>query len=453
MKNYLALIMALITIWINAQTSGGGEANPDLRTHQEALNNFQDHRFGMFIHWGPVTLRGTEIGWSRGVQVPIEDYDSLYKEFNPVLFDAQKWVKTAKEAGMKYMVITSRHHDGFSLWDSQYTDYDMTNTPYGKGVLKDLADECKKQGIDFGIYYSICDWHHQDYPVEYPHKDYKYHVEKEITDATEKDQMNRYIAFIKNQLKELIDLYDPSLIWFDGEWEWAWTHEMGMDLYAYLRGLKNDLLINNRVDKGREGMAGITKSFKYAGDFATPEQEIGKYDISNAWESCITIARQWAWKANDQLKSEKECIQTLVQTVGGGGNLLLNVGPMADGRIEQRQKDRLKAVGDWLKVYGDAVYGTRGGPFMPNNDFVSTRKDQRVFLHLLNDPGQEINLPVAKSYKVKSVYYMGQEVELDWEKKKGLLTISLDGDLPDENVSVIVIEMNKGTEGLESVKI
>ena len=142
-----AMICMISVISVQAQFSGGGEANPDLPTHEKALENFKDMRFGMFIHWGPVSLRGTEIGWSRGREVPIEEYDNLYKEFNPVLFNAAEWVSTAKNAGMKYIIITSRHHDGFSLWDSQYTDYDMAATPYGKGVLKALADECRKQGV------------------------------------------------------------------------------------------------------------------------------------------------------------------------------------------------------------------------------------------------------------------------------------------------------------------
>jgi alpha-L-fucosidase len=442
-----ALVLLMFTGSINAQnTSGGGEANPDLKTNAIALKRFQDNRFGMFIHWGPVALRGTEISWSRGREVTIEDYDNLYKEFNPVLFNADEWVKAAKDAGMKYIVLTSRHHDGFCLWDSKYTDYDMKSTPYGKGILKELSAACKKQGIDFGLYYTICDWHHEDYPVVYPDKDYKFHLEKDITDPAVKEKMDHYITYMKNQLKELIEDYDPTLFWFDGEWEWAWTHEMGMDLYAYLRGLKDDLLINNRIDKGREGMAGVTKSFKYAGDYATPEQEIGKYEVNRAWESCITIASQWAWKANDKLKTEKECIQTLVQTVGGGGNLLFNVGPMADGRIEQRQIKRLQEMGDWMNLYGKSIYGTRGGPFLPNEIMVSTHKGKQIYIHLLKNPEGEINLKLPNGYKVKKSHFMNDIMELDWEVKKGEIIISVPETLPNENVSVIVLEMNKSTD-------
>ena len=452
-KIYISVtVVLLLAVASKAQQSGGGEANPNLFTHQKALKAFQDNRFGLFIHWGPVTLRGEEISWSRGVQIPKEEYDNLYKEFNPVLFNASDWVKTARDAGMKYIVLTTRHHDGFSLWDSQYSDYDMANTPYGKGIVGALADECKKQGIDFGIYYSICDWRHEDYPVEYPDQKYQFHTEKNITDPEVKMQMDRYTLFMKNQLKELIENYDPSLIWFDGEWEWAWTHEMGMDLYSYLRGLKDDLLINNRVDKGRQGMEGTTKSHIFAGDFATPEQRVGSFDNKNAWETCMTIAQQWAWKANDKVKSKKECIHTLLQTVGGDGNLLFNVGPMADGRIEQRQVERLKEMGDWLAINGEAVYGTRGGPYQPTSYMVSTKKNNKIYLHLLSHPGKDLTLPFPKSIKINKAYFLDGNAQVKVNQDKASFDINLPDSLPDEIASVIVLELNKPAADIDVIE-
>ncbi|MCK0157162.1 alpha-L-fucosidase [Cellulophaga sp. F20128] len=439
---YTVVLFSLFTLFtVNAQLSGGGEANPNLTTNTKALESFKDMRFGMFIHWGPVALRGTEISWSRGKQVAIDDYDNLYKEFNPVLFNAATWVKTAKDAGMKYMALTTRHHDGFCLWDSKHTDYDMGNTPYGKGIIKELVEECKKQGIVFGAYYTVCDWKHEDYPVVYPYKE-NVRIDREIKDPKEKAGMQRYITFMKNQLKEIIDNYDPAFIWFDGEWEWAWTHEMGMDMYKYLRELKDDILINNRVDKGREGMAGITKSIKYAGDYATPEQQIGKFDNKNAWESCMTIATQWAWKANDKLKSKKECIQTLVRTIGGDGNLLLNVGPMADGRIEQRQIDRLKEVGDWVKINQDAIYGTRGGPYLPTDYMVSTRKENKIYVFLLQHPEKEIEVTLPKKTRITKAYFLDGNTPVTFKNGKNSAAITLPDVLPDDSVSVITLELN-----------
>jgi len=200
MRNFTCIVFCLLfSLHGEAQYSGGGEAYPQLVTHQGSLENFRAMRFGMFIHWGPVALMGEEISWSRGKQIPKEKYDNLYQEFNPELFDAAQWVGAARAAGMKYLVITSRHHDGFSLWESQYTQYDMAATPYGKGILQALANECQKQGIAFGFYYSICDWYHPDYPVEYPDPDYSLHETKGMSPEVKK-QMERYVSFMQNQL-------------------------------------------------------------------------------------------------------------------------------------------------------------------------------------------------------------------------------------------------------------
>jgi alpha-L-fucosidase len=434
------------------QYSGGGEAHPGLTTHPEALKEFQDMRFGMFIHWGPVTLRGEEISWSRGREIPIEEYDQLYKEFNPELFDAAEWVGAAKAAGMKYLVITSRHHDGFSLWDSRYTDYDMASTPYGKGVLKALAQECQKQGIKFGTYYSICDWYRSDYPVVYPDPDYNSHEGKDMDPVTRK-LMDQYIAFMKNQLRELIEDYNIFVVWFDGEWEWAWTHEMGMDMYAYLRDLKDDLLINNRVDKGRAGMEDKSRDPRYAGDFATPEQNIGDFDRRYAWETCMTIGNQWAWNPGETLKSKDECIHTLLHTIGGDGNLLFNVGPMPDGRMEARQVDLLKEMGKWISRNQEAVYGTRGGPYMPTETLVSTHQDNRIYLHLLKHPGDNLTLPLEEGIRIQSASFLADGTALSFKQSGDTFTLNLPASLPDETATVIVLEVDQSASEIEPIKL
>ena len=437
----------------NAQLTGGGEANSNLYTNQESLEDWQDMRFGMFIHWGPVTLRGTEIGWSRGREITTDDYDRLYKEFNPVLFDADEWVRTAKQAGMRYLIITAKHHDGFSLWDTEYSDYNIMNTPYGKDVLKALAEACEKQGIEFGIYYSIADWYHPDHPVNYPYEGYREDMRKsrELTEE-ERRSMARYVTFMKNQLRELIENYDPVVLWFDGEWEWAWTHEMGMDLYAYLRNLDPDLLINNRVDRGRQGMQGMTISDKYAGDFSTPEQEVGNYNTEEPWESAITIGKQWAWRPNDELKSTKELTSLLLNTIGGDGNLLLNVGPMMDGRIEQRQSKRLQEVGEWLDQNGRSIYGTRGGPYMPTESMVSTRKGNKIFLHLLDYSESAVTLPIPEGIRINNAEFISTGEQLDLHQMNGNILITLPSELPDDLTSVIELELNESAEKLSTIE-
>jgi alpha-L-fucosidase len=430
-KFIIFAILLLISVSVAQKTGGGGEAFPNLKTNPEILQKWQDLKFGLFIHWGPVALRGTEIGWSRGKQVPIEEYDSLYNEFNPMLFDATEWVRIAKTAGMKYLIITTKHHDGFSLFDSEYTNYDIMATPYGRDVLKELAEECKKQDILFGTYYSIADWKHPHYTTRYGGD----------PRPVEESNMDRYIVFMKNQLRELVENYDTNILWFDGEWEGSWNHEYGMDLYSYCRELKHNVLINNRVDKGRRGFQGTTISNNYAGDFGTPEQEIGTFNIEEPWESCITICKQWAWKPNDHMKSLRECLHTLVQTVGCGGNLLFNVGPMLDGRIEQRQIERLNEMGEWLNLNGNSIYGTKGGPFKPTSWMVSTHRENSVYVHLLYWPDKKLLLPNLPDHDVVAVKLMNGE-PLEYESATDYLTIVLPEMPPDENVSVLRLDLD-----------
>lgn len=344
----------------------------------QAIKAWQDKRFGMFIHWGPVSLKGTEIGWSRGRQVPAADYDLLYQRFNPTRFDAREWVKVAKEAGMKYLVITSKHHDGFCLWPSRYTDYHIGNTPFKRDVLQELSDACKQQGLQFSTYYSVCDWYHPDYPLDSPGG----------SQAKANANMPRYYQYVKNQTRDIIDNYGPlGIMWFDGEWEKPWTRAYGNELYGYLKQIQPSLIINNRVSKGRHGMAGTTRqSDLNAGDYDTPEQRVGGFNRERPWETCMTICQQWAWKPNDHMKSLQQCIRTLLQTVGGDGNLLFNVGPMPDGRIEPRQVERLQEMGAWLQDYGQGVYGSRGGPFKPGRWGASTCKANMIYLYIMNWP-------------------------------------------------------------------
>lgn len=353
-------------------------SDADLRWWREA-------RFGMFVHWGPVSLRGTEIGWSRGDQVPADEYDALYRQFNPTNFDANVWARLAKDAGMKYLVLTSKHHDGFCLWDTQFTDYNIMNAPFGRDVVKELSEACRKQGIIFCTYHSICDWRHPDYPLGSP------------GGKTQKaaPNLDRYNDYLKRQVAELIQNYGPlGVMWFDGEWEAPWTAQRGLDLYEQCRALQPSILVNNRVGKARRGMEGSWQAGAFSGDFDTPEQRVGAFETNRAWESCITICQQWSWKPNDKLKSFEECIHTLVRTAGGDGNLLLNVGPMPSGDIEPRQADRLREIGVWLKENGQSIYGTRGGPFPPDDWGAITHQQNQVFVHVLNWRGtNSVTLP------------------------------------------------------------
>jgi alpha-L-fucosidase len=376
-----------------------GAAAPRVPT--PALEAWRADRFGLFIHWGPVSLKGTEIGWSRagerrgyrgpGTQVPVEVYDNLYKEFNPVQFNAREWVALAQAAGMKYLVFTSRHHDGFSMFDTQASDYKITSplSPFRRDVVKELADACHAAGLKFGLYYSQPDWHHPD--------------------AFTPDRHANYLAYLKAQVREICTNYGRlDILWFDGLGKKAEDYG-AVEVNRMARELQPHLLINNRN--------GLPE------DFDTPEQRVGKYQDHRPWESCITICKQWAWKPNDTMKSLEECVQTLVRCAGGDGNLLFNVGPMPDGRIEPRQVERLKEMGAWLGKNGESIYGTRGGPWHPTRNFASTRRGNTVYLHVFKWENAALELP-ALPLAVKSAQVLGGG-PADVQTRDGKLTVTV----------------------------
>lgn len=412
------------------------------KTSPEVMKSFMDKRFGMFIHWGPVSLRGTEIGWSRDKEVNKEEYDSLYKEFDPVLFNADAIVKTAKDAGMKYLTITAKHHDGFCLWPSKFTNYTIANTPYKKDIVGALNEACKKQGIKFCIYYSALDWHHPEYPIHSAHN--------QTIDI--KSDMSKYITYMKNQLKELITNYDPYMLWFDGGWEKPWTNDMGQDMYAYLKKLKPDVIINNRLGKEMAGVGNKKIDEKdMVGDYDTPEQAIGRMNMETSWESCFTICNQWSWKPNDKMKSLATCLKILSQTSGGNGNLLLNVDPMPDGRIEARQTTLLKEIGNWLKENGEAIYNTLGGPYEPNDNYTTTRKGNKIFVHVIKTDTASITLKNIPGRKILKAHTMvGENVKT--ENGDDTFKIVLPQNHAGKNEYIIVLELDGDAENVPVIE-
>jgi alpha-L-fucosidase len=347
-----------------AYNSGEQSFMTESKAQKDArMSWWRDARFGMFIHWGLYSIpagtwNGKEYGGAsewliNTAKVKIKDWEPLQKQFNPVNFDAKKIVGAAKAAGMKYIVITSKHHEGFAMWPTKQGTWDIGHTAFKRDPLKELSDECKKQGIKFCTYHSILDWHHPDHtPRE------KYDERPEV-----KADFERYVKFMKAQLKEVVTRYNPAVMWFDGEWLNTWNHERGVDLYNYVRGLKPDIIINNRVDTGRAGMSGLSAA-GFAGDFGTPEQEIPANGLSIDWESCMTMNGSWGYHAGDNnWKSTDTLIFNLVDCASKGGNYLLNVGPNSLGEIPAASVERLEAVGKWLNQNGEAVYGSKASPF------------------------------------------------------------------------------------------
>jgi alpha-L-fucosidase len=415
-----------------------GAVSPGGAASKEVMNEFMDKRFGMFIHFGPVTLRGTEIGWSRNHEVAQDDYDSLYREFDPVLFDADAWVKAAKDAGMKYLTITAKHHDGFCLWPTAVSSYNIMNGPFKKDIVGELAKACRRQEITFCVYFTVLDWHDPDYPTRSP-----YDSTRDV-----KGNMTRFVTTMEKELKEIVTQYHPFMLWFDGYWEKYWTKEDGKEIYRYLKTLDPKVIINNRLGK----MPSALSDTGSVGDFLTPEQQIGQLNMKEPWESCITICNQWAWKPNDQMKSLQQCIRTLVRTAGGNGNLLFNVGPMMDGRMEARQIRRLKEMGDWLKKYGESIYSTKGGPYAPNEVFATTRKGNKIYLHVMERKANTLALPPLPEANIKKAWFLNGNAVTFTGDAKGGYKIDLPATLPDINSSVIVLELDRNAEELPVIK-
>ncbi len=442
MKNILLLLLAAILI----QCGGPKEKVPEqidfLNESGEDFNRrmewWRDAGFGMFIHWGPYavpagihkgdSIKGIGEWIMNSAAIPVEEYEQYSSRFNPQKYDAGEWVDIAKNAGMKYIIITSKHHDGFCLWDSEITGYDvMDHAPIGRDLLAELKAACDEQGIVLGFYHSIMDWHHPD--AQAPHYP--------TYNTGEKKNPNfdlYYEEYLKPQVGELVEKYDPAVMWFDGEWIPEYTHEQGLEMYNFVRGLKPEVIINNRVDKGRRGMQGMNEEgMDYAGDFGTPEQEILEGTSAFDWESCMTMNDTWGFKSWDHnWKSSEALIHNLVDIAAKGGNYLLNVGPTAEGLIPEPSIDRLKEMGEWISVNGEVIYGS--GSLKDYKEGVSTyyvtsKDGSEVFVVVTSWPGTELTFSKVSPADGTQIFMLGYEQPMEWTKNEdGIIKV----ELPDE---------------------
>jgi len=392
--------------WVNGKVgtpeSVAVPGNQDVR-----MQWWRDAKFGLFLHWGPASVNGTEISWSRAghpfdhpsdsAVVPPAVYDNLYKQFNPVKFDAEAWMRMAKDAGMKYVVFITKHHDGFSMWPTELRpDYSIMAGPFKRDLCKEIADAAHKEGLKLGWYYSTRDWTHPDYLV---------------------GDNSKYDAFYRGQVKELLSNYGRvDVMWFDHV-AGNWADYKFKELFDMVNQLQPGILVNDRAarfirptkDQPGPGLVPMVN-----GDFDTPEQKVGKFQYGRAWESCITMTEckdggGWSYRPDGRTRTWEECVRMLVQTVTGDGNLLLNVGPMPTGEIDPKQVEALHQMGEWIRKYGETIYGTRGGP-IPNGEWGGcTTKGNKVWVHVLQWPDETLRLgPLAAKVQSSRVLTGGE---------------------------------------------
>jgi len=369
---------------------------------------------------------GTEISWSRANSnplcpnkgpIPVDVYDNLYRSFDPVLFDTDRWAGVAKDAGMRYVVLTAKHCDGFCLWPTATIDYHIGRTPFRRDVCGELAASVRKAGLRIGWYYSPMDWRDPDCRT---------------------GRNADYVKRMQGQIAELMTRFGRiDLLWFD--WDGGtipWDQEA---TYRLVREAQPAIVINNRLDCSFGGLS-ADRDMGPNADYLTPEQVIGAYNDERPWETCMTLGTQWSWKPDDKIKSEDEVIRILAGCAGGDGNLLLNVGPMPDGRIEPRQVDVLRGVGAWLGRCGESIYGTRGGPFKPGRYGASTRRGNRIYVHVFAWAGPSLKLPPLPAKVIGSRVLGGGQASVR-QSDAGLEILVPEGDRHPAD-TVVVLELD-----------
>lgn len=384
------LLTIALTLALGATTYAESVVVPQMtetkEQQEERIKWFRDAKFGLFIHWGPAALVGEEISWSMMDRiesgdhhkvVPRDKYMNLYKEFNPVNFDADELMGLAKDAGMTYMVFVSKHHDGFSLWDTKQqhfpedsefaSTYSISDTPYKRDVMKDVQAATLKHGLKLGWYYSTRDWTHPEYLV---------------------GDNKIYNEYYENQVEELLSEYGPvDMLWFDhcfGDWDQYTIPRLYEKMYKH----NPDLVVNNRAARGIKDIPAEFEPLAIA-DYDTPENRMGAFQHGRAWESCMILSPHpdhggWSYRNGSETRSLDETIKLLSSCVTGDGNMLLNLAPLPDGSLKPEERAILEGIAPWMKQYGEAVYATRGGPWINGDWGGATYKDNNVYLHLFD---------------------------------------------------------------------
>jgi alpha-L-fucosidase len=410
---------------------------------------YRDAKFGMFIHWGPYSQASVEASWPIMTPKPggITEaaYRALPSTFNPVKFDPDAIVDLARLAGQEYMVFTTKHHDGFCMFDSSYTGYKITNTPYGKDIVAQLAKACEKDGMPLGFYYSPPDMHHPGFRDTTRPASENWHGEPQ------RPEWPSYLEYMQLQLTELLTRYGPvAIVWFDGL-----DHREkynGARILEMIHTLQPRTLVNDRI--GVDGdfetpeqfipPAIPTRGIVLSGIDQEPAKQLKKTTPSpedfRLWETCMTINDTWAYNKNDRnFKSSQSLIRSLVEVASRGGNFLLNIGPQPDGQIQPEFQQRLRTIGDWLTVNGDSIYGTTYGPIQEVSGLRSTAKDKAIYLHVFDWKSPVCEVPGIET-RVISARLLATGQLLSFRQFEGKLQIDVPQQPPDQDISVIALK-------------
>lgn len=401
---------------------------------------FIHDRFGLFIHWGLYALPARHEWVKNRERIPDETYQKYFKFFDPDLYDPKIWAKAAKDAGMKYFVITSKHHEGFCLWDSKLTDYKATNTPAGRDLLGPMVDAFRAEGLKIGFYHSLIDWHHPEFPVDgvHPQRD-----DKEFREREKDRDIRKYAEYLHGQTRELLTEFGKiDIIWFDFSYSGAADNGKGKDdwqsekLLAMVRELMPDIIVNDRLEIG--------------GDIKTPEQvqprEWVKVDGEPVmWEACQTLNGSWGYdRDNLDWKSVDMLVQMLIDTVSKGGNLLLNVGPTGRGQFDPRALETLAGIGKWTKLHGRSIYGATQSELPVPRDCRLTQNGDRLYVHILGWPFKHLHMEgMAGKVEYAQLLHDASEVRMSESADTGVLTLNLPIQKPDVVIPVVELFLKK----------
>lgn len=412
---------------------------------------FKTTRFGMFVHWGHSSQRGYELSWPLvgGVfslpycqSVPVEEYHSTALTFNPSQYDPQAWARLAKRLGMQYAILTAKHHDGFAMFHTQHSEFSIQYTPYSNDIVREFVEAMRTEGLRVGLYYSLSDWHHPDYPA-FTEADKPYRFDR-LPQPTPK-QWERFSEFLFAQLRELLTNYGQiDILWFDGSWERTPEQWRTSQLHQMIRELQPDILINDRLPG--------------FGDYDTTEQFVPSQVPERDWETCLTINESWGYNPTDtHFKSARQLIHTLCEVASKGGKLLLNVSPLGDGRIQPELCNLLTEISSWMAKYAQSIIDTEPGLEPWQFYGPSTRSGDRIFLHLLMKPYETITVRGVPIKRVKSVWLLGADTILDYSTRckitdslfnsnpLGELTIQVPEPMIDPYATVIAVDFEPMT--------